>query len=250
MIEGKTKLASELFEHSNIGVFTNKDAITAKDGKKQHTLPGKGALVTRTTCNVFDYLARKGHPLAYIGRDGPDTFLAQLCDMIPVEVVVRGVATGSYLGRHPEVEDGTVFTEPVVEFNLKTTDGKFQGWHLYHPHVRDTYLGPLGQLSPEESRQLAEHLETCTPIAVDAFLDLASGWEYIGGTLYDIKFEFGITAEGDIVIADELSGDSWRVMWFGFKLSKQGYRDGDDLMRVSGIYRITAALTDRLAAVP
>jgi len=96
MIEGKTKIVDPLWEGANVGLVTTKDDITAGDGAKHDVMSGKAELATRTTCNIFEYLRSKGTPVAYIGRDGPTTFITKICDMILVEVVVRRIAFGSY----------------------------------------------------------------------------------------------------------------------------------------------------------
>ena len=67
----------------------------------------------------------------------------------------------------------------------------------------------------------------------------------LGGELYDFKLEFGLLPSNTIVLADVVDCDSWRVKWEGVQLSKQGYRDGDELSRVLGVYRLAASLTDR-----
>lgn len=120
-IEGKTKKVSPLPSVSTVGVSEAKDDITALDGEKRDSFPGKAELATRTTCNVFELLRRHDIPTAYVGRDGPTTHLVLMCEMILVEVVVRKVATGSYIKRHPHVDDLHILPSPIVEFFYKTS---------------------------------------------------------------------------------------------------------------------------------
>ena len=268
MIEGKTKTVAPLWKGAEVGLVTTKDDITAGDGAKHDVMSGKAELATRTTCNIFEYLRSKGTPVAYIGRDGPTTFLTRICIMIPVEVVVRRIAMGSYCKRHPEVEAGTVFEKPVVEFFYKTTgrrignqklpcDDPLMVWSdldywydLYRADrptqpAKESYIGRL-ELSEVDVEELKKQLNECVTIATDVNRHLKHAWRLLGGTLYDFKVEFGVLPDGSIVLADVVDCDSWRVDWEGIQLSKQGYRDGDDLDRVLGVYRLAASLTDSL----
>lgn len=264
MIEGKTKIIRPLFEGSAIGLVTTKDDITAGDGAKHDIIPGKAALATRTTCNIFEVLRDAGVPVAYVGRDSPTTFLTLLCTMIPVEVVVRRVAMGSYLKRHPHT-GADRFERPVVEFFYKTTERSLngqtlpcddplmlrtkEGWDLYYPN-RPPYIGRICALTEAtcgDMGQFTATLEECGVIALDAFTALEREWQFVGGTLQDFKVECGMLPDKTVVVADVIDCDSWRVEWNGLQLSKQGYREGDDLDRVLGVYRIAAALTDSMA---
>jgi phosphoribosylaminoimidazole-succinocarboxamide synthase len=264
--EGKTKILNLLFEGCEIFEVETKNDITGGDGAKHDIIKGKAELSTRTTCNVFDYLRTRKVPMSYVGRDGPTTFLTRFCDMIPVEVVVRGIADGSYCKRHPEMKPGTVFNELVVEYYLKTKNRSFEGqalpcddplmkfdvktltWLLYDPKVADkneARIGEVSSFSEKRSLELLSQLNECREIAIKVFSLLERAWQFEDGKLVDIKLEFGITKDGRIVLADVIDCDSWRVKWRGLQLSKQGYRDGDDLERVLGVYRIAAAITNR-----
>lgn len=265
--EGKTKIIRPMAGGSIVSEVDTKNDITAGDGVKHDIIDGKAELATRTTCNVFDYLLAHNIPMAYIGRDGPTTFLTNYCEMTPVEVVVRRIAAGSYLKRHPEVNEGSVFDELVVEYYLKTKDRNFEGqklpcddplmeydvvsgmWILYDPKESDMTkgrIGPIDALSIDQEATLYGHLLACKKIAVKVFLLLEEVWKEFKGTLIDLKLEFG-TIDGKTFLADVVDCDSWRVLWQGLQLSKQGYRDGDDLKLVLEIYRIAAAITDHFS---
>jgi len=265
MIEGKTKTVAPLWKGADVGLVTTKDDITAGDGAKHDIMVGKAELATRTTCNIFEYLRSKGTPVAYIGRDGPTTFITKICDMILVEVVVRRIAFGSYCKRHSDVVAGTVFEDPVIEFFYKTNGRRagnqelpcddplmkwndIDGWYdLYLPNKPSAhgYIGRL-ELSDADAETLKHQLGECAVISTDVNKYLRDAWRMLGGTLYDFKLEFGVLPDGSVVLADVVDCDSWRVQWNDVQLSKQGYRDGDDLNRVLGVYRLAASLTDRL----
>lgn len=261
MLEGKTKILTPLWVGAPFALVTTKDDITAGDGVKHDVLAGKAELATRTTCNVFEHLKCTGVPVAYIGRDGPTTFITRLCTMIPVEVVVRRIASGSYLKRHPDVKAGTVFREPVIEFFYKTTGKNVGGvmlpcddplmryneergeCDLYLPNKPEEEVGLIGTIRDDR----VQYLNECVRLARDICMKLQSAWDALGGTLLDFKIECGVLPNGRVVVADVIDCDSWRVLWNGIQLSKQGYRDGDDLEHVLGVYRLAASLTDAFA---
>lgn len=264
MPEGKTKIVTPCFEGCHIAIVETKDDMTAFDKKIHEVMAGKAELATRTTCNVFERLRSRGVPLAYIGRDGPKTFLTRICTMILVEVVVRWVATGSYCTRFADVKKGTILTEPVVEFFYKTTDKTIgdrklpcddplmvlgedgSEYDLYFPDRPNEvgYIGPLG-LTEADTRTLASQLATCKEIALEAGEHLREAWKEVGGDLYDYKTEYGTLPDGEIVLSDVIDCDSWRVLWEGLQLSKQPFRERESLDRVLGVYRIAASLSDR-----
>jgi phosphoribosylaminoimidazole-succinocarboxamide synthase len=265
MAEGKTKIITPLWPDCHVGEVFTKDDITAKDGKIRAVMDGKGELSTRTTCNVFEMLQVRGVPLAYIGRDGPKTFLTQICEMIPVEVVVRRIATGSYLKRNPNVFAGFIFEEPLIEFFYKTKDRRIGDMELpcddplmvldeslmrYQLHQPDkagveAYIGQLHQ-DDDDATKLIHQLAECSVIATDINTHLRDAWRSVEGTLYDFKVEFGVLPDGRLVGADVIDCDSWRVKWEEIQLSKQPFRDNpEELAKVKQMYRIAASLTDR-----
>lgn len=265
-IEGKTKIIEPL-EGMRFGLVHSKDDITAADGAKHHVLPGKGVLANATTCHVFDLLQTKGVPLAYVEREG-DMFLTQLVDMIPVEIVVRNEAAGSYCKRNPDVPTGTQFEEPVVEFYYKTSGKDFFGTSievddplmrfsedgdritLHHPGrpidsndpmlvVRNDQIQIVGY----DRIMLFGQLQLCMKRALDVNTHLKQAWAHQGGRLIDFKIECGVARDGTIVVADVIDCDSWRVIWNEMQLSKQKYRDGADLDAVLQVYQEAERLT-------
>lgn len=264
-IEGKTKIIFPDPDVPGEGDVHQKEDITAGDGVKHDILPGKGELANETTCNVFELLAAKGVPLAFIERRG-DHFRTKLCEMIPVEVVVRNKGVGSYCARHPDFAEGTAFDSPVVEFFYKTTDRDFFGVALpcddplmifaddgatitlHHPKREVEPDAPLLRVSQEQMsmadrRRLYAQLQCCRKLALRMNKELKEAFAFVGGEFIDVKFEFGVLSDGTIVGADVVDCDSWRTLYRGVQLSKQGYRDGDDLEQVGKIYKLAARLT-------
>lgn len=127
MIEGKTKkvynLKSE--KHRNHVYVLSKDRITAGDGVKSHMIEGKSVLSTQTNCAIFEYLKAVGvktHFVSRVAESNPDSqraFIAEKCEMIPIEWVSRRVATGSYLKRNPHVKEGYRFAPLKLETFFK-----------------------------------------------------------------------------------------------------------------------------------
>ncbi len=131
--EGKTK---KILEAEGVGdgpdfcFVESKDDITAGDGAKHDIIRAKALLANTTTCNVFRLLKACGIPVAFVEQRGPARFVAHRCEMIPLEVVCRREAHGSFLKRKISLEKGTLFPRIVFELFLKTTGRKFCGLDL------------------------------------------------------------------------------------------------------------------------
>lgn len=272
--EGKTKkIYMDPLDGSVVNILS-KDDITAGDGKKHDVVPNKGELSTRTTCNVFRVLKSREIPVAFHEKTGPTSFKADRCNMIALEVVVRRIALGSYLKRHPHVEKGTVFDTPLVEFFLKTSgkqwlgedipvddplvrfpNAPFRKGFLYRPDVPFVYGNNFMVVQPEviffgnrgivpASGSWRQLLFQMDDIASNVFLVLESQWKQQDCILADMKIECGLNLDGHLVLADVIDNDSWRVLRQGEHLDKQNYRDGKDLDLVSKNYREVADMTD------
>ena len=260
LAEGKTKWVWGVEGDPTQVVLASKDDITAGDGKKHDVLPGKGALANRTTSNVFRLLSRCGLPVAFIRQITQSSFLAHNCTMYPYEVVVRREAHGSYLKRRPELSQGHVFPQLLVEFFLKTSGKNWEGTALpvddplIHFEEDEAYLFlPGAQIHGQEPfltlfdfplRDAPELRKRMGELALQTFLILEKAWQLAGGRLVDFKVEFGMTPGGELVLADVIDNDSWRVVDDGGYMDKQVYRDDGDLNEVMAKYRRVAELTD------
>lgn len=270
--EGKTK---EIWKFSGFGIPQNtvtvkiisKPVITAQDGRKKDTMAQKDEWANNTTSNVFELLNRCGIKTHFMSRAGKNGFLARECEMIPVEVVVRRIATGSYLKRNPKVANGTVFDEPVVEFFYKDDElhdpiividtinpewwqlydahKPLDIYNIYEPEKNPSYIDTMGcYFTLEEARYIEEQ-------AKQIFLILEKAWKELGITLWDFKIEFGRRKDnGEIVVADVIDNDSWRIRTEnGQQLDKQVYREGGELREVSNLYEIVSNLTNRFSSL-
>jgi len=264
--EGKTKKIYRIKKGGDLVTVVSKDDITAGDGAKHDIIPDKGRLATATTCNNFRLLKACGLPVAFVEQDGPISFVAPNCQMLPYEVVVRREAHGSYLKRNPHFTKGQLFPRLIVEFFLKTKNKNWKG----KPLVCDD---PLMTLSADASKislfNPAKPVQGQEPflvlagsdvfgrkgeakifpemqrLAKQAFLALEKCWQLEGGRLVDFKVEFGLDGKGRLLLADVIDNDSWRVVENGGYIDKQVYRDGGALDDVMAKYRHVADITGR-----
>ncbi|MBT7007366.1 hypothetical protein HN958_02570 [Candidatus Falkowbacteria bacterium] len=283
---GKTKTIYTVEEHPDLCWIENRDDITADDDpSKTREIEGKALFATTVTCNVFALLKKLGIAVAFRVQTDDTSFVAKRCRMIPIEVVVRRFAVGSYLKRSPElvVEEGAPphrFEDVVVELFLKTTRGElivndetvvsglnpgkgeedplmiynpreYGRYYLYHPKRPVTPESSLNRsLSVDQLGVKLVNIENIQEISRRVFLLLEKAWERLDCRLIDFKIEFGITADGELVVADVIDNDSWRLRdqdWN--ELSKQVFRDGAGLDEVSTVYELVAELSRKFQAM-
>ncbi len=142
LAEGKTKIIWEWedVDRDDCIIVENKIDITAfDDNAYTKQFASKAVHATTTTCRVFEILNAAGIPTSFIKQVSPTEFMAKKCEMIPLEVIARRLAVGSFLKRHPELakpkgERPHRFHRLVTEFFLKTTNGKV--------HVGDEEIDP------------------------------------------------------------------------------------------------------------
>jgi len=262
--EGKTKRIHEARGSAGLVTLVSKDDITAGDGAKHDVIPDKGRLANATTCNVFRLLKACGLPVAFVQQDSERSFMAPSCQMLPYEVVVRREAHGSYLKRNPHIAKGQLFPQVLLEFYLKTKDKNWNGKplvaddplmhfakgeiHLLNPAKPIHGQAPFLVLKEADVFSHADEQDLFPEmrrIASHAFLVLEKAWQLEGGTLVDLKVEFGFDPKGNLLLADVIDNDSWRVVESGAYIDKQVYRDGGALDDVAAKYRRVAEITSR-----
>jgi phosphoribosylaminoimidazole carboxylase / phosphoribosylaminoimidazole-succinocarboxamide synthase len=218
---GKTKVLYQNPEQAETLVVVQQDNITAGDGAKRHTIAGKGRLAALTTSRIFRLLNAAGLPTHFIsGGEDEDAneMVVRRCEMIPIEVVVRGIAAGSYLKRNPGVKSGTVFAPRIVEYFFKDD-------------ARHDPQYTAEQIVDEKIASAAE-VALMSDYARLIFDILAHAWRLQNVLLVDLKVEFGRakTEDGktEILLADVIDNDSWRIWPAGeqaLMLDKQIYRN-------------------------
>jgi len=240
LAEGKTKVIYAHPTKDDVVYMVHKDGITAGDGARRNEIPGKGALSCRTTSNVFYLLEDGGINTHYIGMVAENANIVARCTMIPLEVVMRRIATGSYLRRNPEVAEGTRFEPLLVEFFLKD-DAR------HDPLVTDGEIVEMGVATQDEIDEMRR-------TGRRVFEILEEDWASQDVTLVDCKIEFGRAVPDDtLLVADVIDNDSWRIWPGGDKnrmSDKQVYRNmpevtDEGLKALYTKYVQVADLTDR-----
>lgn len=228
--EGKAKRVKALSATEIEVLF--KDDATAFNGQKHQIFPGKGALNSVISEMLFLHLEERGVPTQHLKRLDERTLLAKKAAMFALEVVVRFKVTGS-LAKRTGLPDGTTCEPPVVELYYKRDD-------LGDPIINDEHVRLLKLATPEELTELRR-------MALAIAGELRGVFAKARIDLYDMKFEFGRTADGKIVLADEITPDTcrFRDMDTGAMLDKDRFRqDKGDLME--GYREVHARLTKAL----
>jgi len=242
LAEGKTKLIYAYPDGDMLAYMVNKDQITAGDGVRRNELTGKSRWSTITTANIFQLLNDAHIATHFVEQVNDVTLVVRRCTMLPVEQVQRRIATGSYLKRHPEISEGTRFEPVLVETFLKD-DAR------HDPQIWANDIIEMGLASTTEIAWMAQEGQR-------VFETLERAWATVDVTLVDLKIEFGRDTKGDLLVADVIDNDSWRLWPGGDKtrmLDKQVYRNlqsvtEQDMQGIADRYALVADLTGKLAA--
>ena len=241
--QGKTKILFEAEGNPDLLVVQQMDAITAGDGARRNEIEGKGRIAAKTTARVFRMLNLCGVPTHYISGgedDDNNEMLVRRATMIPLEVVIRGVAAGSFVKRHPGVSRGSVLVPRVIEYFFKDDAN-------HDPLIEAEAIVAQGIATPQE-------LGTMSELARIVYEILAHAWRRNNTLLVDLKIEFGRIASGEgkgqLVVADVIDNDAWRVWPQGreeLMLDKQMYRNlpsvtPEDLAAIKANYEQVAEL--------
>ncbi|MCK5332838.1 AIR carboxylase family protein [Candidatus Parcubacteria bacterium] len=285
IIEGKTKIIWSVKNDTESVIIENKDDITAFDDSSfTKQFKSKAEFATTVTCNVFELLKKAGIPVAYKERLSSTEFSAPNCKMIAIEAVARRFAVGSYLKRHPELiskegDNPYRFHKLVSEFFLKTTEGKLinsvgenllegpilqkgeddpfvpnifeNKWKLFHSKKpgwdESSNLDreiEASKILPKNSKEVIENMDE---MLRKVFLTLEGAWNILGYRIIDLKIEFGIDQKGNLLVADVIDNDSWRLKDANWKeLSKEAFRQGEELNEVEKKYGFVASLSKNL----
>jgi len=240
---GKTKVLFEHPDRPDALVVVQQDQISAGDGAKRHVIEGKGRLAAITTARIYRLLNACAIPTHFLGGgedEDRNEMLVRRCDMIPIEVVVRGVAAGSFLKRNPGVKAGAVLAPRLVEYFFKDDAN-------HDPQFTAEQIVDAGIATTAELAQM-------TDLARLVFDVLAHAWRRQDVLLADLKVEFGRATTDDgtveILLADVIDNDSWRIWPGGDQsrmLDKQIYRNmaaptSDDLGVVKSKYEAVAEM--------
>jgi phosphoribosylaminoimidazole-succinocarboxamide synthase len=195
LYEGKAKRIYQTDEKETLWV-EYKDSATAFNGEKTATITGKGKLNNEITSLLFDKLKQAGIDNHFIKKLSDTEQLIKAVTIIPIEVVVRNIAAGS-LAKRLGLEEGVPLKETIVEWYYKRDD-------LGDPFINDDHIRIL-ELATQQ--QLIEMKE----IGLKVNEVLANYFESLELRLVDFKLEFGVTADGELLLSDEISPDTCRL---------------------------------------
>ena len=192
-----------------------RDDMTAGDGARKEVMTNKGAYNAIISAKIFKVLEENGIETQFIDLLEPSVMLAKKLEMIPIEVIVRNIATGSLVRKYP-IDEGTRLEPPIVQMDFKDDE--------YHdPMLNDSIIKALGIATQEEIDILTEKALKINESLVKFFADA-------GIILVDFKVEFGKDADGNILLGDEISPDGCRL-WDSETLDmldKELFRKGKD----------------------
>ena len=213
-------------------IVSYKDDATAFNGLKKGTIIGKGVINNRMSNLLMQRLEKAGIPTHFIKELSDRETLVKKVSIVPLEVIVRNIAAGSFSKRYG-VEEGFVFETPTIEFSYKNDE-------LGDP-LMDEYHAIAMKIAT------VEEIETIKKYAFGINEQLKAFWAECGVILVDFKLEFGRLMDGTIVLADEISPDTSRL-WdskTGEKLDKDRFRR--DLGRVEDAYaEVMKRLTEHI----
>ena len=194
LYEGKAKKVFAT-DDPDVVIVSYKDDATAFNGVKKGTIQGKGVINNRMTNLVFQKFEAAGIPTHFIEELNDRETAVKKVEIVPLEVIIRNVAAGSF-SKRMGVEEGRELLCPILEFSYKNDD-------LGDPFINDDYALALGLATKEEIGQIRSYTFKINEIMKEYFLNA-------GMRLIDFKIEFG-RYHGQIVLADEVSPDTCRL---------------------------------------
>ncbi|MDB5084369.1 MAG: phosphoribosylaminoimidazole-succinocarboxamide synthase [Bacilli bacterium] len=194
LYEGKAK---RVYQTDEPGCYLVdfKDDATAFNGEKKGTITGKGRLNNAISSHFFELLAKQGVPSHFIRQIDERQMLVKQVKIIPIEVVVRNIAAGS-LAKRLGLAEGTSLKSTVVEFYYKDDA-------LGDPLINRSHIRTLGIAQEDQVAELEQQALRINEVLENYLFTK-------GLLLVDFKLEFGVTSEGQVLLADEISPDTCR----------------------------------------
>jgi len=220
LYEGKAKKVYAT-DDKNIYIVSYKDDATAFNGLKKGTIVGKGAINNKVSNHLMGLLEKEGIPTHVVQELNDRETAVKAVTIVPLEVIIRNIAAGS-LAKRLGLEEGLKLPSTVLEFCYKRDD-------LGDPLVNESHIKALDLASESELLQIKAYSLKINTILGAYLLPL-------GIELVDFKLEFGKTADGTIILADEISPDTCRFWDTSTheKLDKDRFRR--DLGKVEDAY--------------
>ena len=193
--EGKAKTLFFYDDNKIIQYF--KDDATAFNKKKHEIINEKGILNNFISEFIFKYLSENGVENHFIERLNDREQLVKKVDIIPVEVIVRNIATGT-LTKRLGIQEGLKLKKPLIEFTLKSDE-------LDDPIISEEHIDVLEYAEKDEINDIKEQALLINRLLLQLFSS-------INIQLVDFKIEFGrLTIDKTVILADEISPDSCRL---------------------------------------
>ena len=210
LYEGKAK---KVFATSDpeLVIVDYKDDATAGDGAKKGTIRGKGVVNNKLSNALMQKLEKQGVPTHFVQELSDRETLVKKVEIVPLEVIIRNVAAGSFTKRLG-VPEGTVLKGTTLEFSYKNDD-------LHDPLINHYHALAMGLATQEEIDTISRYAFQVNELLKSILLE-------VGIRLIDFKLEFGRLPDGTIVLADEISPDTCR-----FWDAKTGAHLDKDLFR-------------------
>ena len=187
LYEGKAKKVFAIKENPDYVMVSYKDDATAFNGLKKGQIHGKGVINNKMTNYMFSLLEKEGIPTHLVEEINDRETVVKKVEIVPLEVIVRNVAAGSF-SKKLGIEEGTPLKTPTLEFSYKNDD-------LGDPFINSYYALGLGLATQEE-------IDTISKYAFKVN-------EFMLGFFKKLKIEFG-RYHGQIILADEISPDTCR----------------------------------------
>lgn len=195
LYEGKAKKVFKTDDES-LYLIRYKDDATAFNGVKKGSITDKGVMNNKITTLLFNELGKAGIKHHLVEKLNDREQLVKVVKIVPLEVIVRNVAAGSFAKRYG-VEEGTPLKQPTLEFCYKNDA-------LNDPMLNESHIIALGIATEEDLAVIKAQTMKINEILQNIF-------QKCNLILVDFKIEFGWTTDGEIILADEISPDCCRL---------------------------------------
>lgn len=195
LYEGKAKKVYKT-DDENLYIVDYKDDATAFNGLKKGQIEGKGVVNNRMSNFLMQIIEKHGVPTHFVEELSDRETVVKKVSIVPLEVIVRNIAAGSF-SKRLGVEEGTPLKISTIEFSYKDDD-------LGDPLINDYHAIAIGAATREE-------IDKITDMTFKVNEVLKAYFRGVNIELVDFKIEFGRTADGEIILADEISPDTCRL---------------------------------------
>lgn len=220
LYEGKAKKVFKT-EDPNIYIIEYKDDATAFNALKKGTIQGKGVINNKMSAIIFELLKKEGIPVHFIRLLSDTEQEVKAVQIVPLEVIIRNVAAGSF-SKRLGVAEGSELNNTIFELCYKNDE-------YADPLINEYHATALGLATMEEIEKIKELSFKINDVLIKFFKER-------GIRLIDFKIEFG-RYNGEIILADEISPDTCRLWEIGTdrKMDKDRFRR--DLGNIEETYK-------------